>query len=610
MKYLLFIAFELSGILFFGIVFSTVRLVYYKSIPTIQELINPVIVGMIVGSIAWIWRNRTKWYATRLEEEISRREQTEEDLVEFNNHLEDLVKKRTYELEAEVIERKKAEESLRSSEESLKETAMIAKVGGWETDLRGNTLTWSDETFRIHERDDKRLPDVATAIQYYHPEDQQIVSNAVQRAIEKGETFDFETRLITEKKTLKWVRAIGHVVSHQDNAVGIRGMIQDISEKKLADEQIKASLKDKEILLQKLEKEITDRKHLEEELQKKAYDLGERCKELECLYGISKLLEISNISLDEILNGIVNLLHTAWQFPEIAHSKIIFDDGKTIHCRHGNLAIEEKWSNSAEIEVYNKRVGVITIFYTEETPQTDKGVFQKEERMLLNVIAERLGKIIEGKQSEDQIKAALTEKETLLHEIHHRVKNNMQVISSLLDLQASAIKNKQAKEILRESQGRVHAMSAVHETLHGSDNLSEIELQTYLTRISNAVFVSYSNTPGRIKLINEVNEIPISINQASPLGLIVNELISNALKYAFPVDRSGEIAVKTKRINNELVLTISDNGVGFQKGIDWRSSDTLGLKLVRSLVEEQLGGSVQMEGNNGTKFTIKFNIEA
>ena len=217
--------------------------------------------------------------------------------------------------------------------------------------------------------------------------------------------------------------------------------------------------------------------------------------------------------------------------------------------------------------------------------------------------------IIERKQAEEQIKASLKEKETLLHEIHHRVKNNMQVISSLLKLQSNNIKDNQIKAVLKESQSRVYALSAVHETLHGSENLSDIELESYLSKITSSIFQTYSTSHDKVTLNTDIEKIPVGINQASPLGLIINELISNSLKYAFPDDRKGEITVSMKKQDEELEFIVRDNGVGMLDGFDWKNSNSLGLKLVRTLAENQLDGSIDMESNNGTKFTIKFNIE-
>ena len=185
----------------------------------------------------------------------------------------------------------------------------------------------------------------------------------------------------------------------------------------------------------------------------------------------------------------------------------------------------------------------------------------------------------------------------------------MNVITSLLNLQAKSIDDDRTKDILKDSQNRIYAMAAIHETLHGSENLSEIDLKKYLSKITTSVFQSSSIDSKKVKLKNDIEEMPISINQASPLGLTINELISNSLKYAFPEDRTGEISVSMKKLNQELELIIMDDGVGMPEGLDWKNSKSLGLKLVRTLVENQLDGSLAMESNNGTKFTIKFKIE-
>jgi PAS domain S-box-containing protein len=216
--------------------------------------------------------------------------------------------------------------------------------------------------------------------------------------------------------------------------------------------------------------------------------------------------------------------------------------------------------------------------------------------------------ITKRKQAEEKIKASLKEKETLLHEIHHRVKNNMQVINSLLKLQSNTIKDDQIKDILKENQNRIYAMSAVHETLHGSEKLSEIDLQSYLPKITTSIFQTYSTDSRKINLNSDIDNSLISLNQAYPLGLIINELISNSLKYAFPDEKEGEIKVSLKKQDKELELILSDDGVGMSNELDWKNGNTLGLKLVRTLVENQLDGSIDMDNNNGTKFTIKLNI--
>ncbi|MBT3747366.1 MAG: sensor histidine kinase, partial [Bacteroidetes bacterium] len=203
----------------------------------------------------------------------------------------------------------------------------------------------------------------------------------------------------------------------------------------------------------------------------------------------------------------------------------------------------------------------------------------------------------------------LKEKETLLHEIHHRVKNNMTVISSLLGLQIINVSDEKAKEALQDSQNRVQTMSRIHETLYRSDNLSAIDMKTYLSELGATILQGYTNS-GNVNLKVKAENIMIEVRQASSLGLIANELITNSIKYAFPDDRKGEIVLDLKsNEENEVELIVSDNGIGIPEGLDLEKTDSLGLKLVKNITENQLNGSIEMESKNGTKFTIKFNIE-
>jgi len=185
----------------------------------------------------------------------------------------------------------------------------------------------------------------------------------------------------------------------------------------------------------------------------------------------------------------------------------------------------------------------------------------------------------------------------------------MTVISSLLKLQMGSIDNEIAKEALQDSQNRVQSMSMIHETLYRSDNLSDIDLKTYLSELGRNVIQNYSFSK-KVQFRVEAESIMISVKQASPVGLIVNELITNSLKYAFTDDTEDEILLELKSNNeNGVELTVSDNGVGIPEGFDLKTADSLGLKLVKMLVENQLDGSVDMENSNGTKFNIKFNVD-
>jgi PAS domain S-box-containing protein len=214
--------------------------------------------------------------------------------------------------------------------------------------------------------------------------------------------------------------------------------------------------------------------------------------------------------------------------------------------------------------------------------------------------------ITERKQAEERIKQSLKEKEVLLKEIHHRVKNNLQVISSLLNLQSRFIKDQQALEMFKESQSRVKAMSLIHEKLYQSKDLARIDFAEYLRSLAANLFRSYAANPAGVKLHVMVDDVSLGINTAISCGLIVNELLSNALKHAFPTQAGGEVRVALhSRDDGKLTLVVSDNGVGFPPGVDFRTLKSLGLELVNTLTE-QLGGTIELCNTSGTTFKISF----
>jgi len=210
------------------------------------------------------------------------------------------------------------------------------------------------------------------------------------------------------------------------------------------------------------------------------------------------------------------------------------------------------------------------------------------------------------KQAEEKIKKSLNEKEVLLREIHHRVKNNMQIISSLLRLQSQTIKDKTYSQLFEDSQNRITSMALVHEKLYQSRDLAKIEFNAYIRDMVTGLFQSYGISTDRINLIFDVGDVSLGINSAIPCGLIINELVTNSLKYAFPDGRKGELKITVHEIDNEIELVISDNGIGIPENIDFRNTESLGLKLVSILAERQLRGNLNLDRKTGTEFRIRF----
>jgi PAS domain S-box-containing protein len=211
--------------------------------------------------------------------------------------------------------------------------------------------------------------------------------------------------------------------------------------------------------------------------------------------------------------------------------------------------------------------------------------------------------------AEELIKASLREKEALLKEIHHRVKNNLQVVSSLLGLQSRAMSDPELRKVFEESQNRVYSMALLHETLYQSDNLSQINFPQYIRQLADHLFRSYGVSAGRIRLHTELESVPLSLDAAVPCGLIINELVSNSLKYAFPEGRAGEIRIGLHGKNGMANLVVADNGVGLNREVDWVTTRSLGLRLVRSLAQ-QLGARIEVLPEGGTEIKLVFPIAA
>lgn len=212
--------------------------------------------------------------------------------------------------------------------------------------------------------------------------------------------------------------------------------------------------------------------------------------------------------------------------------------------------------------------------------------------------------------AEEKIRTSLHEKEALLKEIHHRVKNNLQVVSSLLGLQSRTIPDPEQRKMFEESQNRVYSMALLHESLYQSENLSQIDFPEYIRQLADHLFRSYGVAPDRIHLRTEMDSISLHMDAAVPCGLIINELVSNSLKYAFPEGRSGEIHIGLHGQPEGMArLLVADNGIGLKSDLDWTTTRTLGLRLVRSLAQ-QLGAQLEVKSKLGTQVQLVFSSAA
>lgn len=335
-------------------------------------------------------------------------------------------------------------------------------------------------------------------------------------------------------------------------------------------------------------KDITERRQVEEKLSR----IGKAIESVSDAIGMSDVSGVSlyhNKAFLDLFGLTVEELNAAGG-PTVLYSNaaVAQDVFRTI--QNGN-----SWS------------GEVTMMRRDGTPllvSLRADAIKDEEGKLVGLIGVHTD-ITKQKKAEQQIKASLKEKEVLLQEIHHRVKNNLQIISSLLSIQSEVVEDGQVLDILRDSQNRVQSMALIHERLYQSQDMIKIEFSEYIQNLVINLFHSYDIDFNQISLELDAQDVPLSINTAIPCGLIINELISNALKYAFPGQGKGRIYISLFEKQNRFILEIKDNGIGLPENLDLENTKTLGLRLVDTLVH-QIRGTMRIDRNQGTSFEIIF----
>lgn len=318
--------------------------------------------------------------------------------------------------------------------------------------------------------------------------------------------------------------------------------------------------------------DITDRKRAEEELIKITGELRERNEELEKFHRITVGRELDMIKLKKMVNTLLEELGRPKEY-EVAEEET-------------NVVVSLK-------DITDRK-------RAEENLKTSYNELKATQKASLNIMEDLC-------RRRSELAVALEEKEVLLKEIHHRVKNNMQIVSSLLKFQSENIKESQYIEMFNECRNRIQAMSLIHEKLYSSKDTASINFKDYVEDLANNLFRFYKVSPAKIKLVIDVADVTFNIETSIPCGLIINEFISNSLKYAFPDNREGEIKISLHKIEKpKVVLVLSDNGICIPDDIDFRNTKSLGLRLIVNLSERQLDGKIELDRSNGTEFKIVF----
>jgi PAS domain S-box-containing protein len=406
-----------------------------------------------------------------------------------------------------------------------------------------------------------------------YPHDRSHIPEVITRAIEKNVMFRLTYRILTRENKFKWVLEQGTGIYDSDGTLtGIEGIVMDITRQKILDDQVKmyhTRLKTLFMLMAAgciiFKSEGTVENTVIIDINRAAEEIEQRTK------------------IDLIGTDFQSLFHAADQELHDALSDILIDKkARTIQ----KCAIQ-----------YPNGLRYFDIFLSSApvgTERTDVEIF-----LIYNDVTDRV-------ITEKQIITSLHEKELLLKEVHHRVKNNLQIISGILKLQSMRIQDPRAQEIIQECRSQVYSMASIHELLYNSKDIGRIRVEDYISKLVDHFKQEYEGISARLKLIVRVDPaIVLDIERCIPCGLILNELIMNAVKYAFKPDQDGEIKISFTQDIQSYRMQVADNGQGLPKDFDVRKSQSLGMELTSQLTH-QLRGKLDISSDKGTVFTVTF----
>ncbi|HTY51840.1 MAG TPA: PAS domain S-box protein [Methanomicrobiales archaeon] len=469
---------------------------------------------------------------------------------------------------SDITESRLAEVAVKEAREKYQDIVEFAVEGIYQIDTKGRLLTANSSMARIlgYASVEDLLASVTdTARQLWAIQEQRV--EYLRHLKDTGTIEGFEAEFFRKNGEGIWVSLNTRAVKGPDGSIVYsEGTLEDITQRKLAEQALRES---EEMYRNPVEQSPVGVFLVQDGM---------------LLYANPKLAEMTGFPLQDIIRK---------PFAPLIHP----DDLPRLMERLGRLLHGEVASDEIEYRSIRKDGSIIQV-----QAYGSLMAFRGRPAIYGTIID-----VTDRKRMADQISDSLKEKEVLLREIHHRVKNNMQVISSLLSVQSQNIRDENVRGLFRESQNRIRSIALVHELLYRSDNLDQIEYGAYLKKMFIPLFESYSVDQRKVTIAIEAPKVMITIDKAVPCSLIVNELISNSLKHAFPGDRRGSIRITfgLDAQKGEYALDYADDGVGLPAGLDIRTLNSLGMKLINGLTR-QLGGTLEHVAGHGAHFRITF----
>jgi PAS domain S-box-containing protein len=530
-------------------------------------------------------RQRHRWHLGRAEPII----ETNGAVARWFGTFTDIDKSKAEELKLAESERR-----LRQREQQLSLLFNTGAVGDWSWDIAKDELTAHPSVWALYGSPEKEGTEPAAWFTTrQHPDDAESISRALRTALEETGFLDVEFRVVWADGSVRWLTCRGVVVRDKTGKpVQVHGLNIDISERKAHQLQIQDS-----------------ERRLREQTDAMPQIVWRTTPDGRIDYCNERWREFSGYTIEEASAlGWHSIVHPD-DLPRCAEEGARgFSSGAPFKLEFRAKRASDgcyRWLLAQCVPFRDHEGNILHWFGASIDIDDQKTLNERLEGQVLSRTSELRHSLQLLESREDDLRRSLQEKETLLKEVHHRVKNNLQIISSLLRIQEQSLTDSEASAALKDSQHRVYSMSLIHERLYSGQQMDEIDFGEYTRALVDAVFSSFSERAVQMVSRFDTSHVRLNIDQAIPCGLILNELITNAVKYAYPSGQGGEILVEMSETEGRVSLTVSDHGVGLPEGFDWNASKSMGLPIA-DILAKQIGGTLSVRSRSGAVFTLEF----